>query len=158
MQLVKLDPTFYADHTHLVEALDNHGGVWHVGKARGYGIVIISIRNLTFGIPLRSNIQHKAAYFTARNPSSEKGPPYGKGLDFSKALLIPDLAYIPTEIFKIPTEEHRKLASKQKYINEIFEKYVDRYIGAVVGKDIHILNGNEYRHTTLQNYHAELGI
>ncbi|MEN9868569.1 MAG: hypothetical protein RL748_4159 [Pseudomonadota bacterium] len=146
MQLIKLDPSFHQDHTHLVQALDNHGGTWQPGKTRGYGIVLISIGNLTFGIPLRSNIQHKAAYLTARNSPAGNGPPYGKGLDFSKALLISNPSYISTEIFKIPPDEHKKLASKQAYIY------------AISRCDKNILNSNEYRHTTLQNYHIALGI
>ena len=87
MQLIKLDPSFYADHTHLVQALDNHNGVWDAGKVRGYGIVVITINKLTFGIPLRTNITHSAAYLTVRNinPNTKIK---GKGLDFSKALLI----------------------------------------------------------------------
>lgn len=158
MQLIKLDPSFYQDHTHLVQALDSHGGTWQPGKTRGYGIVLISIGNLTFGIPLRSNIQHKAAYLTARNSPAGNGPPYGKGLDFSKALLISNPSYISTEIFKIPPDEHKKLASKQAYITNAFEKYVNRYINAISRCDKNILNSKEYRHTTLQNYHVELGI
>ncbi|BBB63703.1 hypothetical protein UNDKW_5430 [Undibacterium sp. KW1] len=158
MQLLKLDSTFYADHTHLVQVLDNIGGVWEAGKIRGYGIVLISIKNLTFGIPLRSNIRHKAAYLTKKNPSVGNAPPYGKGLDFSKALLISDPAYISTEVFKIPAEEHNKLVAKQPYIAQKFEKYVEKYISAVRKPDSNILNSIEYRHTTLQNYHAELEI
>ncbi len=158
MQLVKLDPSFYLDHTHLVQALDNHGGAWQNGKSRGYGIVLISINKLTFGIPLRSNIQHKAAYMTVRNPSSAKGTSYGKGLDFSKALLIPNSSYISTEKFKIPPEEHKKLQSKKYYIEATFNKYVCRYVNAVANSDTNILNSAEYRYTTLQNYHSELGI
>ena len=140
MQLIKLDPSFYADHTHLVQALDNHNGVWDAGKVRGYGIVVITINKLTFGIPLRTNITHSAAYLTVRNinPNTKIK---GKGLDFSKALV-----------------EHKKLLSKQHHITQLFDKYLTRYIDAVRKKDIHILNSNEYRHTTLQNYHVELGI
>lgn len=158
MQLKKLDPSFYNDHTHLIQALDNVNGAWQAGKTRGYGIVLISINNLVFGIPLRSNIPHKAAYLTVRNSPSVKGPPFGKGLDFSKALLITKTSYISTEVFKIPAEEHKKLASKQPYIAQTFQKYVERYIAAVSKSDLHILNSIEYRYTTLQNYHIELGL
>lgn len=159
MQLVKLDPAFYTDHTHLVQVLDNVGGVWTAGKTRGYGIVLISINNLTFGIPLRSNIKHKAAYLTIQNPPPvNPGDSHGKGLDFSKALLISSNRYISSETFKIPPTEHARIKSKQHHITNLFEKYVTKYIRAVNKNDIHILNSIEYRHTTLQNYHAELGI
>jgi protein AbiQ len=64
MQLKKLDQSFYKDNTHLTQALDNVDGNWVSGKVRGYGVVVINLNGLTFAIPLRSNIKHKAAYIT----------------------------------------------------------------------------------------------
>lgn len=157
MKLIKLDPSFYADHTHLVQALDNHDGVWDAGKIRGYGIVIITINSLKFGIPLRTNIKHSAAYITVRN-NQANAISIGKGLDFSKALLITNSSYISSEIYKIPNAEHLKLKEKQHYITKLFDKYVNKYIAAAKAQDANILNSNEYRHSTLQNYHVELGI
>lgn len=113
MQLKKLDNSFYVENAHLKEALDNHNGNWAQGKVRGYGIVIISIGNLSFAIPLRSNIKHKSAYITVK--SSQKGIE-GKGLDFTKALLISNKKYISNLPFKISANEHKKLADKEHYI------------------------------------------
>lgn len=157
MQLIKLDPSFYADNTHLVQALDNRNGSWQSGKIRGYGIVVLTINGLKFGIPLRTNIAHHAAYFTVRN-KQQNSFSIGKGLDFSKALLIVKSSYISTETYKIPQNEHLKLISKQHHITQLFESYVIRYISAIRKSDQNILNSMEYRHTTLQNYHTELGI
>lgn len=157
MQLIKLDPSFYPAHTHLIQALDNHNGVWDAGKIRGYGVVVITINNLTFAIPLRTNINHTAAYITVRNKQANASS-IGKGLDFSKSLLITNTSYLSSEKYKIPPAEHQKLLSKQHHITQLFEKYVSRYIAAKEANDTNILNSNEYRHTTLQNYHAELGI
>jgi protein AbiQ len=67
MQLKKLDLSFYYANTNLVEALDNVYGYWIEGKTRGYGVVIINFKNLTFAIPLRSHINHNAAYLTVNN-------------------------------------------------------------------------------------------
>jgi len=153
MQLKKLDSSFYGHHTHLVEALDNHQGQWQTGKVRGYGVVIISIKNLTFAIPLRSNISHKAAYITVK--SQEQGV-RGKGLDYSKALLITNMQYIANVPFKISASEHNTLQNKEVFITSQFDKYVARYIKAVKKQDNHILNSIEYRFTTLKNYHVEL--
>jgi protein AbiQ len=150
MKIVKLDETFYKDHTHLIQAIDNHNRVWATGKSRGHAVVVISINNLRFGVPLRSKIKHKAAYFTTQDKD--------KGLDFSKALLISKDSYISNAIFKIPSVEHNKLSGKEAHITNSFEKYVRKYMNAITKNDKNILNSIEYRHTTLQNYHIELGI
>jgi protein AbiQ len=154
MQLKKLDLSFYEANTGLVEALDNVYGHWIAGKTRGYGVVIINLKNLTFAIPLRSNISHNAAYLTVNN--TNKG--IRKGLDFSKALLIRDNRYISNERYKIPAEEHKKLQGKEHFIIGKFEKYVEKYINAVSKSDKNILHSQEYRFTTLKNYHSEFDL
>jgi protein AbiQ len=151
MHLKKLDTSFYDENTHLVEALDNFNGNWQEGKARGYGVVIINLNNLTFAIPLRSNIRHKAAYITSSGTVK-------KGLDFSKAVLISKDSYVSNAPFKIPSEEHKKLLDKEHFVTHKFEKYVDHYIKAVKSSDQNILRSEEYRYTTLQNYHLELAV
>ncbi|MDC9615869.1 hypothetical protein PSI19_18740 [Xenorhabdus khoisanae] len=128
MKLRKLDQAFYDENSHLIQAIDNEDGKWIPGKTRGHGIIVININQLTFAIPLRTSIKHNAAYITQK--SNQKGIK-GKGLDYSKALLI---------------------------ITKKFEKYVEKYIKAVKKKDKHVLNSLEYRFTTLQNYHNQLGI
>jgi len=155
VQLKKLDNSFYINNTHLKEALDNHNGNWTQGKVRGYGVVIISINNLSFAIPLRSNIKHKSSYITVR--SNQKGLE-GKGLDFTKALLITEQKYISHLLFKISTDEHKKLANKEHYITNKFEKYVSKYIVATQKSDHNILKSSNYRFSTLCNYHVELGL
>jgi protein AbiQ len=149
MQLKKLNPEFYTANVHLKEALDNFDGKWQEGKIRGYGVVIISIKSLVFAIPLRSNIKHKAAYFTLRKHTNA-------GLDYSKALLIENTDHISNELFKIPQEQHIKLLNKSHFIRLSFEKYVEKYTKSVIEQDENILNSNEYRYTTLKNYHKEL--
>lgn len=155
MHLKKLDQSFYINNSHLQEALDNSGGNWTAGKIRGYGVVVISINSLTFAIPLRSNIRHKAAYITVR--SQAKGIK-GKGLDFSKALLIVNTTYISTSPFKISSEEHKKLQDKEIHITKSFEKYISKYVSAIKKRDQNIIKSPEYRFTTLINYHVELGL
>ena len=154
MQLEKLDLSFYDANTNLVEALDNVYGHGIEGKTRGYGVVIINFKNLTFAILLRSHINHNAAYLTVNNEN--KG--IRKGLDFSKALLIRDNHYISNERYKIPVEEHKKLQGKAHFIINKFEKYVEKYINAVSKSDKNILHSQEYRFTTLKNYHSEFDL
>lgn len=113
MNLKKLNKSFYDDNSHLQEALDNFNGSWAQGKVRGYGVVVINFNGLTFAIPLRSNIRHSAAYITVRSHSTGVK---GKGLDFSKALLITQTSYISHLPFKISSDEHKKLQDKEIHI------------------------------------------
>ena len=118
-------------------------------------MVVISINNLSFAIPLRSKIKHKSSYITVR--SNQKGVE-GKGLDFTKALLITEPKYISHLLFKISADEHKKLANKEHYITSKFEKYVSKYITAIQKSDHNVLQSSNYRFSTLCNYHAELGL
>lgn len=149
MKLIKLTRDFYNENTHLVEALDNFNGNWQKGKTRGYGVVVVSISSLTFAIPLRSNIKHSAAYLTKRGEKNV-------GLDYSKALLITDPAYISGEVFKIPDEEHKLLLNKAHFIESSFQKYVERYVQSLIKSDHNVLNSKQYKYTTLKNYHDVL--
>lgn len=156
MQLKRLDRTFFPDHTHLRNALDLYDGTWDSGKIRGYGFVVIKInKNLTFAIPKRSRIRQKRAFITKR--SREKGV-YGKGLDYSKALLITRSSYIFHSPFKIAYDEHKKIMNSGSQIRTEFEEYVNDYIGAVRSGDQNLLDSKEFQFTTLVNYHTELGI
>jgi len=155
MKLLKLDPSFYAENTHLVEALDNFDGKWEEGKVRGYAVVIINLNDLTFAIPLRTNIKHKASYITVK--SKFKGI-RGKGLDFSKAVLISKDEHISNNLFKISPNEHKTLQNKDHFITDRFGKYVASYVKAIKSCDKNILTSPEYRFSTLKNYHKDFNL
>ena len=138
MKLAKLEQVFFPQNAHLVEGLHK--------EKRGYGIVLISVAGgLTFGIPLRSHIKHSACFRTVGEA----------GLDYSKAVIIMDAAHIGGA-FKIPSNEYVKIADREVFITQKFEKYVEKYISAVRKNDQNVLR--EYRYSTLQNYHTELQI
>lgn len=137
MKLAKLEQVFFTQNAHLVEVLH---------KQRGYGIVVISVAGgLTFGIPLRSHIKHGACFRTVGDA----------GLDYSKALMITDPAHLGGS-FKIPPNEYVKIADREIFITQRFEKYVEKYISGVRKNDANILR--EYQYSTLQNYHVELQV
>lgn len=146
MKIQKLAPKFFEENKGLVEVLDKARGEWTGGKERGYGIVMVSLNNLTFGIPLRSHINHSFCYRTGEM----------KGLDYTKAVLIKDETYISDKPFKIPSEEYVKIADREIHISRQFEKYVLRYVKGHESHDQNIIG--KYRYSTLQNYHQELGI
>ena len=148
MELKKLENVFYVENTHLVEVLDKVNGVWDNHKSRGYGIVVIDLNGLRFGIPLRSVIKHSDSFFTtaARN----------KGLDYRKSVLLVKDEYISVNPFKIPTDEHTRILEKKYSITQAFSKYVKHYVKGITNADANILKS--YAYSTLQNYHKELGL
>jgi protein AbiQ len=166
--LKKLSPLFYEDNQTLIQALDFDMllGQWMQGtvpgmpaKVRGHGIVQISLGGLTFAIPVHSNIKHRACLILHRikNPANPQSK--GMGLDYAKAMLIRDQAHISNVVFGLkPRAAFQQLKDKEAEILEQFTAYVDKYIHAKNTNDENILNSIEYRHTTLVNYHAELGL
>lgn len=145
MKICKLRPVFYYHNKDLLETLDGTGTSGE--KIRGYGIVVIEINNgMRFGIPLRSNLKYKHGFKTID----------GKGLDYSKAVLIGNAAFIG-QPFTIPQDEYLKIKEKEHFIVSRFQKYVERYINLANKGDKNALH-QSYRYTTLVNYHAELGI
>ncbi|ABS45736.1 MULTISPECIES: type III toxin-antitoxin system TenpIN family toxin [Yersinia pseudotuberculosis complex] len=146
MEIKKLEDAFYIENKHLVEVLDKRGNAWTSDKTRGYGIVLVEIVGLRFGIPLRSNANHKQCYNFSGN----------KALDYSKAVLLMKDEYISDVPFKIPDEEFIIIQKKSFFITTQFTKYVVRYIEAVKQHDKNKLKS--YCFSTLQNYHVELKI
>lgn len=150
MLLRKLENLFYDENTHLVEVLDKTGEQWEPGKTRGYGVVVIELNGLRFGIPLRSHInpRNKHCFITKER----------KGLDYSKAVLLPKDDYISSVPFQIPQDEIQKIREDEHKIGKQFSKYVERYVKYVKTNPEASVLRIEYRFSTLVNYHAELGI
>ncbi|ARQ77072.1 hypothetical protein B6D87_23100 (plasmid) [Pseudomonas fragi] len=150
MLLRKLETLFYDENTHLVEVLDKTGDHWDAVKTRGYGIVVIELDGLKFGIPLRSHIhpRNKHCFITTER----------KGLDYSKAVLLAKDEYISDVPFQIPNDEIKKLRDSAYVIGKQFSKYVARYVRYTKEDPTASVLKREYLYSTLVNYHAELGI
>lgn len=149
MKIQKLEDCFFKENSHLVEVLDkDRSGNWIDAalKQRGYGVVLIELHGLRFGIPLRSHLNHKFGFKTKDD----------KGLDYSKAVLLAQDRYISVQPFLIPNDEYIKVSDSERFITSKFENYVNKYIEGVKRKDMNILR--PYKFSTLQNYHQELGL
>lgn len=155
MDIKKLTPEFYNDHRNLKQALDNYDNNWSADKQRGYGVVLFQHGKLIFGIPIRTSINHSGSFITEHSARKNNR---GKGLDFSKALLIPSQDYISQDSFFIPKKEFVFIQKNEHKIVNKFIKYIKKYAKAVIMEDNNILTSLEFRHTTLINYHKELGI
>lgn len=158
MELRKLDYSYYDDNSHIQKALDGDGR----GKTRGYGILVISILDQSgnptkWGIPLHSNLQNKACF-----PLGTKEKPDGTetktGLNYSKAILLTKESYVSDQVYLIPEDQKNAISKSERKITDDFEKYVKKYIKAATLNQQPVLGNKEYKHTTLVNYHTELGI
>lgn len=159
MQLRKLDNSFYVDNLKVEQALDFDMklGAWTGAKVRGHGVVQITTNGLTFALPVRSYIKHRAAFILEVNRQDRSVK--GMGLDYSKALLITDPKHMSGNAFVLRSKSAgKKLIGKESHVTKQFTKYVESYISAVKKNDQNILNGFDYRYSTLINYHAQLGV
>jgi protein AbiQ len=119
-------------------------------KNRGYGIIAITVRNITFAVPLRSNLNHPNGLKTI----FIKGA--WNGLDYTKALLVEE-ADITQESFQLREQKEfdKIIKNKDKIINE-FSQYVTDYIAYASSKNK--VFEQMFQYTTLQYFHNELGI
>ena len=89
------------------------------GDNRPYLVLLINIKDKTFGIPFRSNVTHKFA-FKIKNDRGLK-----EGLDFSKAVVLD-----PEDIGKNAHLKSGNLKEVRKHIDLIiqkFKKYLDNF-------------------------------
>ncbi|MEZ2576320.1 type III toxin-antitoxin system TenpIN family toxin [Buttiauxella ferragutiae] len=118
----------------------------------------MELNGLVFAIPVRSNIKHDASYILEVNRDRDRQVK-GMGLDYSKAMLIRSPEHVSDNVFLLRSKSAgRKLQGKEDHVTKQFTRYVERYILAVQKGDKNILNSQEYRFTTLVNYHKELGL
>lgn len=146
MQIKQLSRSFQTEIIKLTETLHD--------KNRGYGVVTVQINNLTFGIPLRTSIKHKNSFITDK--VIRNGVECSRGLDYQKAVLIGDIANDLNGSYKIPSSQRATINEAEGKIKKGFNKYVNNYIRGNKNNDDRILRN--YRYSTLENYHVELGM
>ncbi len=123
-------------------------------KNRGYGVVSITINDLIYAIPLRSNLNHTNGFKTI---SMEiEGQIVWNGLDYSKALIVESDNIGTTSFNTRHQEEFDKIQENKDKIKSEFEKYVSNYIKCVERGTSS--TDRRFKFTTLQYFHSELGI
>mgnify|MGYP000979967148 CR=1 FL=1 len=112
MEFYLLTKKFYEKYSNCKEILKKEN--------RPYTICIIEINKLTFAIPIRHNINHKYSIKTFNN----------QGLDFTKAVIIIDKAFISEKNVYIEQEEYEELSTKklQKEMRRQAKKILDNKI------------------------------
>ena len=113
---------------------------------RPYIVFLVQIDGHTWGLPFRSHIKHRYAYWTDRAN--------GCGIDFTKAVVLDDPKYIdsttkpylrPNEFAAIKGNEHLVLRG--------FARYVRLYKKALQSNQPR--DANLLRFSTLQNYYQK---
>ena len=90
------------------------------GESRPYLVLLIEINNKTFGLPFRSNINHKYAFMIKNNRGLKEG------IDFSKAVVLEK-----EDIGRNARLKSGNLKEVQKHIDLIiamFKKYLNQFI------------------------------
>lgn len=115
---------------------------------RPYTQTIITIDNLKFAIPLRSNISHdNNVLWTNKSDRC--------GLDFTKAVLILDDEYIEDKRVYIRSQEHKKLMGKEYIVQQKMIKCIEDYKKAK--ENTHKSHNAEYcSYSTLQYFEQYL--
>ena len=108
-------------------------------------------------IPFRSSIQHKNAYMFRSTERSKKSR---SGLDYSKAVLIRNAAFLSNETAVVDQDEYTEaVRNLRKIVSEITD-YIDTYVNHINGtKIIHPREFlRKYAYSTLPYFHDILGL
>ena len=139
MAFFYLTPEFYEKYKNCKEILQK--------QKRPYAVHLIRCNNLTFAIPVRSNINHNFSYKTIGS----------KGLDFTKTVIIIDEKYLSNNKAVINHEEYLKLDKNRKFIEKKMLSYLKIYKKALKTPDTN-KNKTILSKSALQYFHKELGI
>ena len=120
---------------------------------RPYMVLLIQIDKNTFAIPFRTNVKHHNCY---KFQHSTRRSDSITGLDYSKAVVVNDSVYIGNAA-RINDSEYTELDANYHIIIRQFTAYVRGYI-KYVNKSLTKYQEPNYRYTTLQYFHKELGI
>lgn len=149
IMLRRLTSDFYNDHQ-LIQMQDKGQD-----KGRGYGVLLMQVREYKFAIPLLSkmDINHPFCFDAWGHPTHKSG------LDYSKAVIITDDKYILPRPFKTRDKaEWVTIRKNRRTILREFEDFVEEYIEAVKTNNQIFLTIKEVQLSTLQNYHTEFGL
>lgn len=121
-------------------------------KGRGFAIVLVKIKNLTFAIPLRSYIPKKYQLKYKLRDSEKSG--FVEGLDLGKSLIVEDSKYILNTDFRLRqvTDYYKIMDNDRTIINKLIKTIVD-YNRALDNNDLNKLSDpKRFKFSTFQNY------
>jgi len=147
MKFHRLSAAFYAQFGHCKEILTK--------GERPYYVLLLELDNLTYAIPLRSQITHAYCYI-ADNSNGQNS-----GLDYSKSVIISDITkYIDPTPVTIRQHEYNILKQHEYQIKKKFSSYVKLYKKEIQRRQekITLPNSPLCCFSTLKYFHKELGL
>lgn len=113
-------------------------------KSRPYMVMLVKIEDNQFALPLRTNIKHKFCYQFKKSGR----PTHSRtGIDFSKAIVINDIAYIGNSA-QIDNKEYIELERNYFFIIHKFQNYIRGYKEYLNNPD-DFYKAQAYKFTTL---------
>lgn len=120
-------------------------------KDRGYGVIYFTHEALIFALPLRSNLNHPNGFKTLLDKRSKTW----NGIDYTKVLIVSEDDLMKEAFKPRDTAEYDKIQNNSEKIKTQFILYLTEYVKAVKsGKPL----DRKFTFTTLQYFHAELGL
>jgi protein AbiQ len=147
MEFRRLSADFYLKFSHCEEILTKEN--------RPYYVLLLKLDDLTYAIPLRSHITHPYC-FIADNTAGQNS-----GLDYSKAVVILDLAqYIDPVPVTIRQHEYNIFKKQEYLIIKQFSSYVLSYKKEIRRrlKNPELPVSAMCRYAALKYFHRELGL
>lgn len=109
MRLIRLSQKFYKEYSDCNEILHK--------PSRPYICVSLKVDGVLFAIPLRHHISHKYSFIT-----------YGEsGLDYSKAVVVPDSRYISKGRPQVEQKEYNIIKQNERKIKAELSQYIKLY-------------------------------
>ncbi|MCL2801683.1 MAG: hypothetical protein FWD28_08005 [Treponema sp.] len=147
MEFRRLSAAFYAQFINCEEILTK--------EERPYYVLVLELDGLMYAIPLRSHITHPYCYIS--NSINEQK----SGLDYSKAVIISDLAkHTDPAPVTIRQNEYNVLKQQEFLIKKKFSSYVKSYKKEIRRRQkVQTLPVSSLcRYSTLKYFHKELGL
>jgi protein AbiQ len=144
MEFHRLAQSFFDDYKECPEILTK--------QSRPYYVLLLTLDEITYAIPLRSHIQHPHCFLADGKES---------GLDFSKALVITDRQkYVDTQPVTIRQKEFSVFKRHEYEIQKQFARYIALYKKEIARRkhNTELPPSAFCRYSPLKYFHAELGL
>lgn len=121
-------------------------------KGRGFAIVLVKLKDLTFAIPLRSYIPKKYQLKYKLRDSSKPG--FVEGLDIGKSLIVEDDKYITNTNFRLrKIEDYYKVVDNDRVIINKLVKAIIDFNEAIANNDEYkLMDPKRFKFSTFYNY------
>lgn len=147
MKFYRLTPAFFQDYCPSCPEILKK-------PTRPHYVFVLTMRNLTFAVPLRSKLPSDRRYSFVADQGDA-------GLDFTKAVVITDRQrYVTSKAIQIRQHEFNMLKQNEFVVARRFEQFLNSYIKQIQRqqKNPNIPQPKWCTYSSLQYFHKELGL